>query len=1106
MVLVAESTCTVVETPECEEIVEDVEHEQEVDATPDESVSNPSTQIIPTNEPDAELLVPVAPPSGDPTLVTFPNEPHQDIVTASYSPAPVKISRRKHRRAEGLTSDEDDSDDDEDFTGEEVKRPNRKKRRTPTTSDHRRPSHLRLASVTPSPQTPDTPSTPNMSIDKTRTACIEQFFKLFEPPFFARLGEQEGDVETKKKQSETEATRFAESVESELFESFGELDHKNVKAPRKQYMTKFRSLFFNLKHNPIFLNSLSTAEISPQSIVHMSNQDLQTPEQKAISEQIRQRALHDSVRNVISAPTTKMTHKGEQAIESLDPLESQDAGISGPQLGNSLSRQRSETGGPDPFARSRSSPHPTLDAGQSMTPSTDSRPLSVDQAQLVLVDESKAELQAQLAHDEPSPHPSALEMNDSFGSLNAFDLERVFAAMSSVPSSAIISLDKPSRAGPQSGDKMPDSQNDDADLPSEDNMDLAATPEYEPEINQSTESKEGHLPDDYDPFVVVHGGDADLDAILHGDQSTTPPHTPPTAPLQLVAEAPVPVSLPVLSVPEAVTPKTDTSVWKGNVMTADAGGFAACAIQVGGRPLCTSRGTWDRLFPTETLTVVGRLPVKDSTNYLVQSHFAASRELIVLDLAPNLDGPPDLPSPDRVMHHQQNLIDFFTKKGRHAVVAVHDRAKHVLRDIYLVPLLKQEPLPEFVELLDDVSIKESTPRPKDMILAVLVLQKGALPTAWKPPVASSTRDPQLMSAPAQVPQALLALQSQLQPQSPPHAISPPPKTSNTSVVPPPCRPITSLPYPPSQPSSAPFPTNIAASLPILQSLSTALSAAPQLPFNFFPQNPSPPVPASTTNATSSQGMGPPPGFVPYVAPASTKPSPQTPVSSVAPPSNLVDLSKVDVNALSALLSNPQVFRPPPNPAPRLVPHSLPQHPHNPMAGSSRLNTYSAAFPQSFSIDRSGNLPLIRPAGLPPTPQMPAPWPTRHDAGEHDHRNFNAWGGGPRAQEPAWVSEHVQHTPNEQGGWGPNRERSQSRESFTDPSAAAYRRRIAGGGSIPPNAGKRSAGPQEFVAPPRDSGWAGRGRGKIGGGGNRSVSDHHFQREEDQYSAPIWMGR
>ena len=112
------------------------------------------------------------------------------------------------------------------------------------------------------------------------------------------------------------AAAFAESVEAELFDGFGEVDHKGIKGPRTKYAAKFRSLHFNLKSNAAFRSRISSSSLGPAEIVNMSNEDLLTPELKAMAESVRAASLKHSVKEVLTAPTAKRTHKGEEEIEN----------------------------------------------------------------------------------------------------------------------------------------------------------------------------------------------------------------------------------------------------------------------------------------------------------------------------------------------------------------------------------------------------------------------------------------------------------------------------------------------------------------------------------------------------------------------------------------------------------------------------------------------------------------------------------------------------------------------------------------------------------------------------------------------------------------------
>ncbi|KAA1098674.1 hypothetical protein PGTUg99_001197 [Puccinia graminis f. sp. tritici] len=1037
-------------------------------------------------------------------------------------PQSTKATRRKQRLAEGLSSEGETSD--EDFTGEESLRTVDRKRKTPTSVDSRPSTQPRISTSTPSSTTPSTPSTPVLGVEKTRKACIEQFFKLFEPIFSKNL-----------KQDEDAAMRFSEAVELELYESFGELDAKNQKVPRRQYMTKLRSLLFNLKNNPAFLNSLSSLELSPKLIVFMSNEDLQTPEQKALAEQVRQRSLHDSVKTLdpVLEPTTS-PQADEPIIGSLPPSKATEnhVAVDQPQSATTTEQTPIELNQSRENPSSPSVPPPAqVPVSQSLEQIPLPDPPSVTQPETSAGPDKPVESSQSSPSAAPSHPENATTKCITPSLLSSFDLEKVFAAIRSVPPPQITvsgSDNTATKSQSAGGEVQKEAKEGDSD----DSMDLENTPEREVATGDGSgtvkaEVKEKNLPDDYDPFVVANGVDADLEAILHGDQQPGTQNRPNGEPSSIIKESETQSTGNAQAMP---------SVWTGNVMTVDVGGFAACAVQVGGRPIGTDGLTWSKLIPTDTMAVAGRLPVKDSTNYLVQSHFAPSRELILLELKPNLNGPPELPSPERVLQHQQNLIEFFTKKGRHAVVAVNEKAKQAVRDIYLVPILRQDPLPEFVQLLDDVSIPESTPRARDMMVAVMVLSKGGAPSAWKS--APTLMNPSTSSSSVSVPtpnhqaqvqvappltssaQNLVGAAQSLSSSASNHGRSPAPVNSSSYSLPARQPPNPSAPIDP---------------IPLLQSLSSKISSvSSQLAF---------PLLSQIAPSVSTTTPGPPPGFVPYVQPQQSK-LPSVPSSSSTPALNGLDLSKVDVSALQALLSHQQAFKPIlSHPQPTAI---QPTNLHLAPASASTINQPvhhpSVAPEPRTNTGRHPGLPAPpRPANLPLNPHFAhQAAPSVSDSSSSPppsvrHPSYPQSQQQQQQQSSGWPTSDHQHHPSSSSSptaalkrpapfIHPSREKQHRkglmrmgdvirssppaphedprRRTSSSASASSLNHHHPHHHPVPPSSPnsvflnhhhgppQNHGHPQnhasgrgskrhsnEFVAPPRDGGWAGRGRGR-----------------------------
>lgn len=64
---------------------------------------------------------------------------------------------------------------------------------------------------------------------------------------------------------------------------------------------------------------------------------------------------------------------------------------------------------------------------------------------------------------------------------------------------------------------------------------------------------------------------------------------------------------------------------------------AVNAKLVGGRSLEQDSPLWKTLFPSGELRIDGRVPVKNSEAYLLQSRLNSSKELIAVALMPNSD-------------------------------------------------------------------------------------------------------------------------------------------------------------------------------------------------------------------------------------------------------------------------------------------------------------------------------------------------------------------------------------------------------------------------------------------------------------------------------------
>lgn len=117
--------------------------------------------------------------------------------------------------------------------------------------------------------------------------------------------------------SEEKAYEIAKKTERELFHLYKDTDSK--------YKSKYRSLTFNLKDtkNNVLFKKVLKGEISPSHLIRMSPEELASKELAAWRQRENRHTIEmieKEQREVERRPITKITHKGEIEIESLEPV------------------------------------------------------------------------------------------------------------------------------------------------------------------------------------------------------------------------------------------------------------------------------------------------------------------------------------------------------------------------------------------------------------------------------------------------------------------------------------------------------------------------------------------------------------------------------------------------------------------------------------------------------------------------------------------------------------------------------------------------------------------------------------------------------------------
>lgn len=159
------------------------------------------------------------------------------------------------------------------------------------------------------------------------------------------------------------------------------------------------------------------------------------------------------------------------------------------------------------------------------------------------------------------------------------------------------------------------------------------------------------------------------------------------------------------------------------------------------------------MFPADHLRIDGRVPVDNSAKYLLQMRLTPAKELYAVVLSPASEADEEA---------FKALSDFLTSKGyafpllcltlhfadsirrRHGLVfpwGSRPKDHHPGRELYIIPLHANEPLPEYLELLD--SLKLPKDRTRDYMVGIWILNKGKLAPPPIPPAPVAVGTPTL---------------------------------------------------------------------------------------------------------------------------------------------------------------------------------------------------------------------------------------------------------------------------------------------------------------------------------------------------------------------------
>ncbi|KAH8986846.1 hypothetical protein EDB92DRAFT_1801644 [Lactarius akahatsu] len=593
--------------------------------------------------------------------------------------------------------------------------------------------------------------------DAARKYCLGKLSEMFAGIFLrypyvqqkseVQEGESEGEVpkemelverqtgelsDEEKTQAKERAAAYAAEVEHAVFETYAEPDKYGKLGAGTKYKERFRTLTFNLQQSDRVLlhQRIASAQVAPATLATMSSTELASQEQQQSIKQAEQEALAHSILIKSTVPRAKITHKGLQDIEDVNEdsavakqrrereLEIAEEERERERLARLRAVQPSGHSNPPSASAPPDSPAvpsapwntatPALTQGQGQGTEL----TSAHTGSGVSAVDSELNLGDFIHMDDEPPEASPLTITTPAPTTAAATATVVpSAAPMSEPLSAatLTPITGISPFAPSKPDMPPRASFDlnalwsaPAPAPSASTSASAsvAVASVEPEREVEHEGESG---DDLD-FAMFLGQEEEekgKDAMRGRPEASAPDP-------QAVFDGLPRVWNGVISMPiDSAVPQE----------------LRVDARQIGGRGLASDSPLWRTLFPIDHLRIDGRVAVASSAQYLLASRLNSAKELIAVAWTPVSDAD---------MAVLQTLKTFLINKDRHGLIFPWgSRGREWGRELYVVPLPSSHPLPDYIELLDDMRLPRT--RSADCLVGIWVLNRGRLAAPPPPP-------------------------------------------------------------------------------------------------------------------------------------------------------------------------------------------------------------------------------------------------------------------------------------------------------------------------------------------------------------------------------------
>ncbi|GJJ11332.1 hypothetical protein Clacol_005564 [Clathrus columnatus] len=612
------------------------------------------------------------------------------------------------------SSDEDGSDDYDDVqirrgsrskrrrTSKETQLQRKRPRKSPSNiSDEEEEESLRR----PRKMSPQPKDKSNSGLDATRKYCLTKLREVLTPIFVEFLSKEvrpSGDVDSSEEEKlviEEKVNNYSQQLERSLYDLYGEFDKNGQKAAVGKYKDRFRMLTFNLSQKDRFnlRKSIGTDSLAPVELSKMSSVDLANEQIKQQIETANRESLqHSILTERPTLPRAKITHKGEEIIEDIEGYDI------GKRLREEEHMEREREKEREKAVREKAA------KAANASPVSSTKHLFGPQDILAQQHNVASQMAAQALAEQTAVLAQASTTVDTL-SEPSFRLDDLIAIdLPDSPNQGPTELSGVNAVPPvvQDGDKeRTDQQQQQQREP------LSPTATFDLNhvwsANENTPQESSGSPimsiraeEGRDPHIDVDLGTAAHDEDFDMFLGETEPSTV-SAPAGPEAEDAAFNALPI--------------VWSGSILMPDAEKCPTVqARQVGGRPIDSTSPQWNILFPSPQLRIEGRVPVNDSAKYMTQNRLNISRELVVVVFNP-LD--------ERKEYDE--LLSILINRGRHAVIhpwGSRPSPDAPGKELYLIPVLPNQPLPDYIEILDLVTFPKHSE--DNRLLGVFILNKG----------------------------------------------------------------------------------------------------------------------------------------------------------------------------------------------------------------------------------------------------------------------------------------------------------------------------------------------------------------------------------------------